>query len=255
MKGIAKAGGAALMLLLFMYKNAFSHNLRRQTVQVDAAVPFRPFNLLFIADIHRRKLSAEMLDVPVNLIVIGGDLAERGVSLKQVAENLKLLVNKAPVYFIWGNNDREIKERNLRKLFAHYGVKVMDNEAVPLFGNPHLKLVGVNYLKLGKDGLDRAFSGVKEEDTVLFVSHSPFLFKRVKKKYHVDFLMAGHTHGGQIRLGKLGMYKKGALKMKKGKPELVTNGFGTTSLPLRLGAPAEFHLLTIKPKHHGWHNP
>ncbi|PSL41994.1 putative MPP superfamily phosphohydrolase [Planomicrobium soli] len=254
MKGMVKAGGAALALLLYMYKNAFAHNLRRQAVRLDAEVQFRPFNLLFIADIHRRKLSPEMLEVPVDIVVIGGDLAERGVSLKQVAENLKLLVNKAPVYFVWGNNDREVKARNLRKLFAHYGIKPMDNESVSLFGNPHLKLVGVNYLALENDGLDRAFSEVKKEDTVIFVSHSPFIFKRVKKKYPVDFLMAGHTHGGQIRLGKLGIYRKGALKIKGGKPELVTNGFGTTSLPLRLGAPAEYHLLTIQPKRRDWRN-
>ncbi|TWT28296.1 metallophosphoesterase [Planomicrobium sp. CPCC 101110] len=253
MKLLVKAGGAAVMLLLFMYKNAFGHNLRRQTVRLDAAVPFRPFNLLFIADIHRRRLSEKMLDVPVDVIIIGGDMAERGVPLKQVADNLKLLVNKAPVYFVWGNNDREVRERNLRNLFTHFGIKPMDNEAVSLFGNPHLKLVGVNYLSLENDGLERAFSQVNEEDTVIFVSHSPFLFKRVKKKYRVDFFMAGHTHGGQIRLGKLGIYRKGALKVKGGKPELVTNGFGTTKLPLRLGAPAEFHLLTIEPKRQDWH--
>ncbi|TWT01077.1 metallophosphoesterase [Planomicrobium sp. CPCC 101079] len=254
MKQLVKVGGAALALLLFMYKNAFAHKLRRQTVQLEAAVPFRPFNLLFIADIHRRKISKEMLDFPVDVIVIGGDLAEKGVPLKQVADNLKLLVNKAPIYFIWGNNDREVRERNLRKLFEHYGIKPMDNEAVSLLGNPHLKLVGVNYLALENDGLERAFSQVEEEDTVIFVSHSPFLFKRVKKGYHVDFLMAGHTHGGQIRLGNFGFYRKGALKVKGGKPELVTNGFGTTKLPLRLGAPAEYHLLTIEPKRRGWHN-
>lgn len=254
MRGIVKVGGAAFALLLFMYKNAFANNLRRQTVRLDAEVPFRPFNLLFIADIHRRKLSPEMLEVPVDIVVIGGDLAERGVSLKQVAENLKLLVNKAPVYFVWGNNDREVRVRNLRKLFSHYGIKPLDNESVPLFDNPHLKLVGVNYLALKDGGLDRAFSGVNKEDTVIFVSHSPFIFKRVKKKYPVDFLMAGHTHGGQIRLGKLGIYRKGALRVKGGKPELVTNGFGTTSLPLRLGAPAEFHLLTIQPKRQDWRN-
>ncbi|WKA53379.1 metallophosphoesterase [Planococcus shixiaomingii] len=252
MKLVIKSGAAAFLLLLFMFKNAFDHKLRHQTIKLEAKVPFRPFKLLFIADIHRRKIPEEMLDFPVDVILIGGDLAERGVPLKRVAENLKILKDKAPVYFIWGNNDQEVKERNLRKLFAHFGVKVLDNEAVSLLGNPNLKLVGVNYLDLGKEGLDRAFSKVGEEDTVIFASHSPFLFKRVKKKYKVDFLLAGHTHGGQIRLGKLGLYRKGALRVKGDKPELVTNGFGTTSLPLRLGAPAEFHLLAIEPKRKVW---
>lgn len=252
MKLVIKAGAAALTLLLFMFKNAFSHNLRRQKVQLEADIPFRPFKLLFIADIHRRILPNDIQDLPIDVIIIGGDLAERGVPLHRVAKNLKLLAELAPVYFVWGNNDREVKERNLRKLFAHYGVTVLDNEAVPLLGNSRLKLVGVNYMALGEDGLDQAFSKVKEEDTVIFLSHSPFLFKKVKKNYRVDFFMAGHTHGGQIRLGKLGIYQKGALRTKRGKPQLVTNGFGTTKLPLRLGAPSEYHLLSIYPKPRAW---
>lgn len=239
---------AAFALLLFMVRNAFAEKLVKRTIALRAETPFEPFQLLFIADIHRRVIKADLIDFPVDVIVIGGDLVEKGVPLERVAENMKNLTALAPVYFIWGNNDREVDETSLRKIFAHYGVKVLDDESVPLFGNDQLKLVGLDHFAYKPKGLQNAFREVNEGDTVLFVSHTPFDFWKIKEPYSADLLLAGHTHGGQIRVGPFGLFKKGSLKVKKDRVELISNGFGTTTLHLRLGAPAEYHLLTIQPK-------
>lgn len=239
---------AALTLLLFMFRNAFKEKLKTAEIMLEAAQPFKPFQLLFIADIHRRKIAEDLIDFPVDIIVIGGDLTERGVPLKRVAKNIRILTNIAPVYFVWGNNDREVNEAALRKIFARFGVKVLDDESVELFGHSHLKLVGIDYFGLNDNKIESAYSNVKKEDTVIFVSHTPSIFNYIKEHYPADFLLAGHTHGGQIRLGKLGLYEKGALKKNGGKAELITNGFGTTSLHLRLCAEAEYHLFKIMPK-------
>lgn len=248
MKLILKFGLAAMGLLLFMFRNAHVHTLKRQTLHLEARQPFNPFKMLFISDIHHRILSKEDIDFPVDIIVIGGDIAERGVPLKKVEHNLKILSAAAPVYFIWGNNDREVDEAELRRLFRKYNVKLLENESVELFGNSRLKLVGLDYFAFKENPLDTAFAEVDFEDTVIFTSHTPFVFPRVKENYPVDFMLAGHTHGGQIRLGKLGLYKKGSLTKENGTYRLVSNGYGTTHLPLRLGAEAEFHLFTIKSK-------
>lgn len=248
MKLILKFGLAAMGLLLFMFRNAHVHTLKRQTLHLKAKQPFKPFEMVFISDIHHRVLSEKMIDFPVDLIVIGGDIAEKGVPLKKVEHNLKVLSSLAPVYFIWGNNDREVDETELRSLFERYHVRLLENEAVPLFGNSRLKLVGLDYFAFRENPLDSSFENVDSDDTVIFVSHTPFIFPRVKADYPVDFMLAGHTHGGQIRLGKWGLYKKGSLTEEDGVYRLVSNGYGTTHLPLRLGAEAEYHLLTIKPK-------
>lgn len=249
---------AMLPLLLFMWRNAFRSKLVRKTVEIRSIHNFRPFHLLFIADIHRRKLSGEQFNLPIDCIIIGGDLTEQGVPLRRIEHNLKVLSSRAQVYFIWGNNDRETDEYKLRKIFDRYGIIVMDNESIPLFGEPHLKLAGSDHFLYDPEGLSQTFSEVKPEDTVIFVSHTPFVFARVRENYPVDLMLAGHTHGGQIRLGKLGVFKKGAFQVKEGVPQLITNGFGTTTLPLRLGAEAEFHLLLIKPLKRrdfpGWQN-
>lgn len=248
MKYLIRIALAALALLLFMARNAFSEKLVEKTVAVRADKPFEPFKLLFIADVHRRTIKADLIDFPVDLIIVGGDLVEKGVPLQRVAENVKRLVAHAPVYFVWGNNDREVDETSLRKIFGHYGVVVLDDRSVPLLGNDRLKLVGFDHFAYKPDGLKNAFKDVNDQDTVLFVSHTPFDFWKVKGDYSADLLLAGHTHGGQIRIGPFGLFRKGSMKVKKDRVELVSNGFGTTTLHLRLGAQAEYHLLTIQPK-------
>lgn len=239
---------AALALLLFMVRNAFTEKPTKQTVYLAAEKSFVPFQLLFIADIHRRTIKKDFIDCPVDIIVIGGDLVEKGVPLKRVAENIINLTALAPVYFVWGNNDREVDEISLRKIFTHYGVVALDDKSVPLFGNAQLKLVGLDHFAYKPNGLNNAFKDVEDGDTVLFVSHTPFDFWKIKEPYSADLLLAGHTHGGQIRIGPFGLFKKGSLKVKEDRVELISNGFGTTTLHLRLGAPAEYHVLTIKPK-------
>lgn len=251
MKFVFRTGIAAAALLLFMFRNANKLREKHHNVRLETTKDFRPFRLVFVADIHRKKLPLNFLDFPLDAIIIGGDLTERGVPLKRTADNLKILTDAGPVFFIWGNNDREVGEWKLRKLLAHFNVKVMDNESVELFGQPHLKLVGIDYFSETEDKLEKAFSQVMAEDTVIFASHTPAIFKFLRSEGKAGFLMAGHTHGGQIRLGKLGRYRKGTMRKVGSSYELVTNGVGTTSLPLRLGAEAQFHIVDIAPQYNG----
>jgi predicted MPP superfamily phosphohydrolase len=245
MKWIYKSFLAALALLLFMFRNAFHQKLKSGTVELSAKQPFKPFRLLFISDIHRRTLSRDLLAHPVDIVIIGGDLTEQGVPMSRVENNLKVLSRLGLVYFVWGNHDRRAGEVELQKLFAKYNVTVLENEWVSLFGEPHLKLVGLDYFSYKKNSVSQAFAGVELEDTVIFVSHTPSVFDHVKERYPADFLLAGHTHGGQIRLGDFGIAEKGRFKSGR-KSELVSNGFGTTKLPLRLGAEAEYHVFTVQ---------
>lgn len=242
-------GGLAIAaaLPLQMMRNAFAINPRRQAIGLEATKPFRPFDMMFISDVHRRALPEAMFHFPVDIIVIGGDFTEGGVPWERVEANLAILSRQAPVYFIWGNNDREMDETKLRELFAKYNVKVLEDESVPLFGQQHLKLVGIDYFAYKENSVEAAFSEVRESDTVIFISHTPFVFKKIRDRYKVDFALAGHTHGGQIRFGKLGIYRPGRTETVDGVVQLISNGFGTTKLPMRLGADPEFHLLTVYP--------
>lgn len=248
MKYIFGAGiTAAAAMLLYMGYKANDIKEKRHVIQLKTVKGFRPFKLVFLADIHRKKLPENFLASPVDAIVIGGDLTERGVPMQRTAENLRILTAAAPVYFVWGNHDYYSGERNLRKLLNHYGVKILENESVELFGDTHLKLVGVDFYTEAQEKMGSAFSEVYENDTVLFAAHSPANFKWVEDHGTPHLMMAGHLHGGQIRLGKLGLFQIGSLSNEGSGWELVTNGYGTRMLPLRLGAEAQYHVLDIYP--------
>lgn len=245
---VRTAIAAAASLLLFMFRNANAAQEKKHRVELETATGFRPFRLLFIADIHRKELPAEIVSSRPDAIIIGGDLSERGVPLQRTAHNLRILTEAAPVYFVWGNNDREIGVRNLRKLMDHFGVRILDNEAVEFLGLPHLKLAGVDFYSDKKEKIEKALESIGEKDTVIFAAHSPFLFRHVRNNGNIALSLAGHTHGGQIRLGVFGLYRKGSLRKMASRYELVSNGYGTTMLPLRLGAEAQYHVIDVYPK-------
>lgn len=248
MKQIYQLGLAASTLLLFMAKNALDCKRRMHEVPLPAVKRFEPIDLLFISDIHRRRIPEKMMEEKADVVLIGGDLLEGGVPLARVEANLKKLSRIAPVYFIWGNNDRETDIEQLLDVFKRCGVEVLANRSVELAGNPHVKLVGNDYFGFDPDGLKRSFADVAADDTVIFATHTPFVFEQVEKKYAPHLLLAGHTHGGQIRFGPFGIYEKGSLRKRNGFVELVSNGFGTTHLHLRLGTQGEYHLLHLVPE-------
>lgn len=247
MKWILRIGLAGLAILAWMFRAAHSENKETAIVRLSGEARFSPFKLLFISDVHRRKLRRDIFNDPVDLIVIGGDFVERGVPEQRIRENLRILTELAPVYYVFGNNDREIGEQRLRALLEEQGVTILDDETVELFGNDKLKLTGIDYFAFREHSVEDAFRTVGERDSVIFISHTPFVFKHVKQHYPVSLMIAGHTHGGQIRLGRFGIFEQGSLRITDGITELVSNGFGTTTLPLRFGAKAQYHVLEIHP--------
>ena len=247
MKWILRIGLAGLTLLAWMFRSAHSQQKETAVIHLSGNAEFPPFKLLFISDVHRRTLRQEMFSDQADLVVIGGDFVERGVPDRRIRENLRILSELGPVYYVFGNNDREIGEIRLRGLLEEQGAVILDDESVELFGNPKLKLTGIDYFAFREHSIENAFSTVSKDDAVIFISHTPFVFKHVKQHYPVSLMIAGHTHGGQIRFGPFGIFNHGSLTVSDGITELISNGFGTTSLPLRFGAKAQYHVLEIHP--------
>ncbi len=93
---------------------------------------------------------------------------------------------------------------------------------------------------------EKALTAIEKYRYVLFVSHQPVVWQKIEKVNHPILMLAGHTHGGQIRLGKFGIGEKGFLKQEENRWKLISNGYGTTKLPFRLGAHPECHLIKIQ---------
>ncbi|MET3575117.1 metallophosphoesterase [Bhargavaea ullalensis] len=244
------AAAASAALLGYMAASAKHATIRRHDAVVSGSGDGEGPALFFISDIHRRRVTDSLIrgaGGPFDAVIIGGDLAEGGVPAGRIRDNVKKLAGLGPVYYVWGNNDREAGEEVIRDSILAAGGKILDNESVRLAGKgQRWMLVGTDDTSSYNVDIAKAFDGIRADDAVIFVSHSPTVFDMLGDGYDPAVRIAGHTHGGQIRLGRFGMLEKGSFQSDNGKVKLVSNGYGTSLLPLRLGAPAEVHVIRLR---------
>lgn len=230
----------------YMWKEAFRNEVK-ETVIADRQFPEKaPLALFFISDIHRRLVHPSIINQVkgrANAVIIGGDLCEKGVKDIRIKENIKRLASIAPIYFIPGNNDYEIEFERLAAIFEEWNVTILKNGSVPLSAD--VFLLGTDDISKGKSDKTRLFENVPSHTYKIVVSHNPAFIRLLEPADRVAVLLSGHTHGGQIRLGPWGLYENGGWKKEKGIHTLVSNGYGTTGIPLRFGARAETHFITI----------
>jgi len=241
-----------MCLLIYMLKEAFLNNIvNNEIIFSDFPESFGKVSIFFISDIHRRAISEKIIHTikgKADIIIIGGDLTEKGVPISRVKDNLKKLKSVGPVYFVWGNNDYEVDYHELDALFLETGVKVLDNTAVTFESSEGEKLcvLGVDDLNQERDRLDLALSDSEKSSFKILVSHYPQITEKILPEHEIRLVLSGHTHGGQIHILGYSPFERGRLKKVKNSTLLVSNGYGTTTLPLRLGAPSECHLITLK---------
>ncbi|RBW70403.1 metallophosphoesterase [Bacillus taeanensis] len=235
-----------------MWIEAHLNNVNETIIYLqDFPKGFENTTIFFISDVHRRKIHDNILSKirgRADFIVIGGDLAEKGVPYSRIEQNIKKLTKIAPVYFVWGNNDYEVDYHKLDAMLLDCGVKILDNTAVSFESdNELLNLLGVDDPTGQRDNLDLALQDSGNGFRIL-ISHNPSIVNKITSLHKIGLVISGHTHGGQIRIWKWGLEEKGGVKYCKQTTLFVSNGYGTTMLPLRLGVPAETNLLTLKSK-------
>ena len=89
---------------------------------------------------------------------------------------------------------------------------------------------------------------------MLLLAHSPDVLPRLGSHRH-GLLLAGHTHGGQLRLPGIGpigtvsalprRYAMGAY-VYDGVQTYVSRGVGTSGAPVRFNCPPEVTLITLR---------
>ena len=243
------------VLLAYMNKLAKQDTLNEVTLEFDDFPSGDKISLFFISDVHRRKISDSLMAAAmgkVDFVLIGGDLTEKGVPLERVRENLQKLKILGPVYFIWGNNDYEADVRELDALFMDMGVKVLADEGVLFETNDGgiINLLGIDYYEPEDrlEGLKRVMDGSSEGAFRILASHTPLIEEEISAEDEIRLVLSGHTHGGQIRLFGYGPYRLGGIHYSGESVVFTSNGYGTSGVPLRLGAKPEVHIIHLTRK-------
>lgn len=245
----------ASLLIYYMYKNAFQDMLREIDIYDERFPNTEKFRLFFISDVHKRLISEQTIQQikNVQLVIIGGDLLEKGVPFERVRENIHILKQlQAPIFFVWGNNDYEVATDELMMVLSDCGVTILKDTTanLELPNDKTLCIIGLDYhLENENKNIERVFERANGDYNILAL-HDPKMFSLLNEEQQqlVNLVVSGHTHGGQIRLLRWGLYPKGSFTKIGHTYFLVSEGYGTTALPLRLGTNAECHVITISTK-------
>ncbi len=206
-----------------------------------------PLSLFFISDVHKRKISNDLLSSindKCDLVIVGGDFTEPGVPKLRTEENLAKLVQLGPVLFVNGNNDDEVDQDWLHQLLDSPQVYNLNDRAFTLKqGNKTIRFLGLAQRDYSQEQIDRLFAEDCADFTVV-ICHYPDVSRFLNGK-EINLMLSGHTHGGQIRLGRFGLRSHGGVIKEEGYDKLVSNGYGTTRVSLRLGAKPETHWITL----------
>jgi uncharacterized protein len=108
---------------------------------------------------------------------------------------------------------------------------------------------------VGVDDLAGTLAQVTDDAPVILMAHEPDIFPKVPPR--VALTLAGHTHGGQVRIGsyapvvpsKYGRrYAYGHI-VENDRNLIVSGGLGCSGLPVRFGSPPEIVLVELSTEH------
>lgn len=243
------------LLLIYMYFKAYHDTIDYRTIH-DERLPasFNNFHIFFISDLHRRNLRDTTLDSisqSIDAVIIGGDLTEKGVPIERTVNNItKLKRWDAPVYFVWGNNDYEEHPDKIYSVLLEENVTILANSHKDMVRDGQsISFVGLDCCTYREARLDLAQQGAKGDYNILITHNSsPFDGLESSAQDNLHTVLSGHTHGGQIRIFGFGPYERGKLQKIRNTNKLVSEGYGYTGVPFRLGTNSECHVITFSNK-------
>lgn len=238
----------------------------RTTVEVPGLPPaFHNYQVVHLSDIHcgpwtpaaRVRRWVERINaLGPDLVAVTGDLITTGSDyVPAVSQALGGLRARDGVFACMGNHDYFTDGEAFARALQRAGLTVLRNrgQSIERAGDS-LYVAGVDDTWSRRDDVPAALEGRPEGTPTVLLAHDPLLFPEAAAA-GVELTLSGHTHGGQFAVPVLhrrlnlarfaspftvGLYRAGDSILH------VSRGAGTTGPPIRLGAPAEISVLTLR---------
>jgi hypothetical protein len=136
-----------------------------------------------------------------DLIALTGDLVDRPAFYEWVPELLGRLRGRLGAYAVLGNHDSWFDHDRIRRDLASVGVRLLSGrwEVIDVHGQP-LVLAGTEAPWMGRLP---DLSAAPPDAFRMLLSHTPDNAPWASRQ-GIDLLLAGHNHGGQVRLPVIG---------------------------------------------------
>lgn len=229
----------------------------------DVPEAFEGFRIAFISDLHYKSLFNEqglndlvrlLIAQKADVLLMGGDYQEGCEYVEPLFAALARVKTPMGTYGVMGNNDYERCHDEIIRTMERYGMHPLEHKVDTLRKDgQQILIAGVrNPFDLARNGVCPTLE-LSPKDFVVLLVHTPDYVEDVSIA-NTDLALAGHTHGGQVCVFGVApvlnshygnRFLTGLAYNTLKTPLIVTNGIGTSQLPIRLGAPAEIIMITL----------
>lgn len=225
---------------------------------------FDGFRLLHLSDLHidgvdgLAEIVADILDgIEADVCVISGDFRfEDEGPCEEVYRRLRKLLpgmaTRHGIYATLGNHDGS----EIAFALEEMGIRMLINESVEIErGRDSIWLAGLDDdFDYKSDDLPGAIADIPSDAFKILLAHTPDLYQQAADS-GIHVYLCGHTHGGQVRVPKIGALRSNARCPRaytyrawsyNGMQGYTSGGLGCSSLPVRLNCPPEIVLFTLR---------
>lgn len=265
-----------IVITLWLFIEPFC--IRRRNIELyydNLPEEFDGFSILHLSDIHTSKWGKfeELLCKNIakfkesDICCITGDLAythDVACNIQKILSNGKI---KGDTYIVFGNTEYKPHNDNkvFEKLYTDFGYKILRNSSIKIFReNNFISLIGLDDPINLLDDIKKAFKDVNKESFKIMMTHCPSMTID-GLDYGVNLVLAGHTHGGQVKLPffmaythmvknkflNVGFWSAKKLGKKINRKInnfnlVISNGLGTSVLRIRMFAPPEMYRIVLR---------
>ena len=222
--------GLRITILTDLHVGSPHHHLGTLTEIVAAANAQQPDVILVLGD-----------------LVIHGVVGGTFVPPEEIAGMLRGLRARHGVFAVLGNHDWWLDGPRVQTALSSAGLRVLEDAAAVIVVNDQpIWFAGVSDFLERPHDISRALRDVPANDPVVLFTHNPDIFPDVPPR--VTLTLAGHTHGGQVRLplvgrpivpSRFGQRYAAGLVVEHGRSLFVSTGLGTSIIPVRFRVPPE----------------
>ncbi len=237
---------------------------------VDLPTAFHGFRIVQISDFHYsqwveqwflRETVAKVNALAPDMVALTGDFITAEPELWNNRRNEAICAEilaglSCPLRFCSLGNHDSIDFAGVIDALTRHGLTVLRNAhtSIDVRGD-RLWVGGLTDAYFDAPDLTRAIPHERGGGPVILLGHEPDIATTVKEYGGVDLMLAGHTHGGQVRLPLLTPYFLPDLgrrfihgRFNFGGMQLYVNrGIGTVHLPIRFRCPPEITVFTLQP--------
>ena len=157
------------------------------------------------------------------------------------------------IHAVLGNHDYEYGREQVVGAFHQAGISVLENASRRMISHKgDFMLYGLADYDRGTQKLSNLLGRAEPDLPGIIMAHDPANFAYVPRGPYLT--VSGHTHGGQIRLPKLGALTSSSAAplewtsghvVDRDRHLYVSNGIGTSLLPFRFGCPPEVNFVHL----------